>query len=150
MSNLSKQVQKVQDETYMRMIEESLDELYTCLRGPRPSGALIVTNDLAIFGGVFPPDGSPSCKDEGECMIVDGHCVRNVHAEVNALLNCASLGQTTAGSTVYSWNKPCYNCTINMIQAGVQKIVYKHVVYDEERTQNAIDASGIECYQVGV
>ena len=150
MSNFPTQVQTIQDEYYLHMIEDCAEEMYTCLRGPRPSSAILVTLEgTAVFGGVYPPYGSPSCKDEGKCMIVDGHCVRNIHAEVNAILDCASIGISTKGSTLYSVNKPCYNCTIAAINAGISRIVYRHAVYDEERTQNAINNAGIECIKLG-
>ena len=129
---------------------------YTCNRGPRPSGALFVMKmrnvaegASAIHGDVVPSIGSESCKEAG-CMIIDNHCVRNIHAEVDALLECARYGIPTEGGTMYSINKPCYNCTLAIIAAGVSRIMYAYAVYDEERTENIIKAAGIECIHVNV
>lgn len=137
------------DRIVMGHLMGHLGNLYTCLRGPQPSAAVIISADdyVVMFGGVFPPEGSPSCIESGECMMVDGHCVRNIHAEVNAILLMARGGYRCNFATIYSWNKPCYACTCAIIQAGITRIVYRHVVYDEERTQQAIECAGIICEQ---
>lgn len=128
---------------------------YTCQRGPRPSGAMlqIPLNECGdlyiIYGHVIPPDGSPSCEEVG-CMIEDGHCVRNNHAEVDALLKAARGGMGTAGAIMFSINKPCYACTRAIIAAGVFTVYYAFAVYDEERTRAIIEASGLEVVHVPV
>lgn len=124
---------------------------YTCLRGPRPSGAVIITvSGYAIWGDVCPPANSPSCKDLGQCMMEDGHCVRNNHAEVDALLYCARCGFATEGATVYTINKPCYACTRAIIAAGISTVYYAFAVYDEERTRAIAEAAGLEMIHVPV
>ncbi len=47
-----------------------------------------------------------------------------IHAEHNAILNCARNGVSTIGSTAYVTGEPCNNCLQYMWQAGVSKIVY--------------------------
>lgn len=125
---------------------------YTCNRPPRPSGAaLIIQNDdefTVIWGDVKPTSGSQSCKDVG-CMMVEGHCVRNIHAEVDALLKCAKDGISTKGATMLSVNKPCYACTIACIKAGIQRILYAYTVYDEERTTDAMESAGVVACKIG-
>ena len=134
--------------TYVEVLTYLLaraDIRYTCNRGPRPSGAVLYTDDGQwIYGDVNPTIGSPSCKEVG-CMIEDGHCVRNVHAEVDAILNAARLGVSTGHGIMYSINKPCFNCTKVIIKAGIKTIFYAYAVYDEERTQDILDAAGVEC-----
>jgi dCMP deaminase len=92
----------------------------------------------------------PSCKDEGECMMEDGHCVRNLHAEVDAILRASRLGFTLHGADMYSINKPCYNCTLHIIDSGIDRIFYAYAVYDEDRTTRALDVARIECIHVPV
>lgn len=132
------------------LVERAATE-YTCNRGPRPSGAILAhpLERFMLYGDVIPTAGSPSCKEVG-CMMVDGHCVRNIHAEVDALLQAAYNGCYTSGAIMYSINKPCYNCTLACIKAGISKIYYAYAVYDEERTQAVIEASGIECIHVPI
>lgn len=132
---------------------------YKCNRGPRPSGALLFNSVVdrysnirheQIYGDVEPTIGSPSCISVG-CMVENGHCVRNIHAEVNALLKCASLGIPTHNGIMYSINKPCYHCTMACLHAGVSKIYYAYVVYDDTRTQDIIHNFGLlECVHVPI
>lgn len=129
---------------------------YSCLRGPRPSGALLLTVNangdtiVPIFGYVQPSAGLLSCKEHGECMMENGHCVRNLHAEVDTMLKAAKNGHSTIGAILYSINKPCYNCTLHAIAAGVKKIYYAFAVYDEDRTREALEAAGVECIHVPI
>lgn len=143
-------LQQTHKEILQNLIQRANEGHYTCNRGPRPSGAMLRKEGgkyFSIMGDVKPSVGSPSCKDDG-CMIVDGHCVRNIHAEVDALLRAAKLGEDTDGAIMYSINKPCYNCTVACIKAGISKIYYAYVVYDEQRTQAALTAASVLCEQV--
>lgn len=143
----------VNDNIHKAILKELVDKAnkygYTCLRGPRPSGALLITlMNHRIYGDVKPAVATPSCKSVGECMIEDRHCVRNLHAEVDALLEAAMLGISTLGGTMYSINKPCFNCAKACAKAGIRKIIYAYTVYDEERTEAVVQGSNIECMHV--
>lgn len=132
----------------LNLLIERATTHYTCNRGPRPSGAMLGTNSgHTFYGDVVPPEGSPSCKDDG-CMIEDGHCVRCNHAEVHAILKAARSGTITGGGTMYSINKPCYQCTRTIIAAGIKKIYYAYAVYDEERTRQILELAHVDCEQV--
>lgn len=89
-------------------------------------GALIVRENRMIASGY---NGSVAdgdhCIDEG-CYIVDGHCVRTVHAEANAILQCARFGVATNNTTMYVTHFPCLQCCKQIIQAGVTEVVYEH------------------------
>src|SRR5690606_5886840 len=59
----------------------------TCTR--RQVGAVIVRDKRILTTGYNgSPPGLPHCSDVG-CWIVDGHCVRTIHAEQNALVQAA-------------------------------------------------------------
>ena len=46
------------------------------------------------------------------------------HAETNAIINAARIGVSTKGSTMYmTCNIPCADCTRNIINAGINRIV---------------------------
>jgi len=47
-----------------------------------------------------------------------------IHAEHNAILNCARQGRSTVASTAYITGPPCNWCLQYMWQAGITKIVY--------------------------
>lgn len=94
-------------------------------------GAVIVRDNRVIAGGYNGSIANDThCIEEG-CRVVDNHCVRTVHAEVNALLQCAKYGTPTDGATIYVTHFPCLNCAKSIIQSGI-----KHVAYAEDYRNN--------------
>ncbi len=51
-------------------------------------------------------------------------CRRTVHAELNAILDCAKRGVSTAGATLYSTHSPCYRCAQAIVMAGIRCVYY--------------------------
>jgi len=88
-------------------------------------GAAIVRENRIIASGY---NGSVAdgdhCIDDG-CYIIDGHCVRTVHAEANALLQCAKFGVATNETELYVTHFPCLQCTKQIIQAGIKRVYYE-------------------------
>lgn len=95
-------------------------------------GATIVRDKRVIAGGYNGSvSGDVHCIDEG-CYVVDGHCVRTVHAEANALLQCAKFGVKTDGADLYVTHFPCLQCTKQLIQSGINKIYYLNDYHNHE------------------
>lgn len=46
-----------------------------------------------------------------------------VHAELNAIINCARQGHRTVGNTLVCTLAPCVKCSIEIIQAGITHVV---------------------------
>lgn len=87
-------------------------------------GATIVRDKRIIAGGYNGSvSGSVHCIDDG-CYVIDGHCVRTVHAEANALLQCAKFGVPTENADVYVTHFPCLQCTKQLIQSGIKTVYY--------------------------
>lgn len=87
-------------------------------------GATIVREKRIIAGGYNGSiSGDEHCIDVG-CYVVDNHCVRTVHAEVNALLQCSKYGTSTNGADLYVTHFPCLQCTKAIIQAGIKRVYY--------------------------
>ena len=88
-------------------------------------GAVLVKDKRIIAtgynGGVSETD---NCNEVGHYM-EDGHCIRTVHAEMNALIQCAKEGISTKNTEIYVTHFPCINCTKALLQAGIVKITYK-------------------------
>ncbi|GAA5415570.1 tRNA-specific adenosine deaminase [Paraliobacillus ryukyuensis] len=104
-------------------------------------GATIVRDKRIIAGGYNGSvSGSTHCIDEG-CYVIEGHCVRTVHAEINALLQCAKFGVPTSGAEIYVTHFPCLQCSKSLIQAGIQTVFYatdyKNHPYAVELLENA-------------
>lgn len=113
------------------------DRLYMCNRPPRPSVAAVVdANDpmIVYMAGASPKIGyeHETCLTHG-CLMVEGHCVRNVHAEV-ALIEGMKQRNLTSTNMMFSINKPCYNCTVSICDAKFAVVKYLFAVYNEFRT----------------
>ena len=88
------------------------------------------------------PAGLPHCDDVGH-LIIDGHCVRTLHAEQNALIQAALHGVGTEGATAYVTHQPCLTCAKMLINAGVRRVVYAGN-YPDEHSRSFLDAAGVE------
>ncbi len=88
-------------------------------------GALIVRDKRTIASGYNGSvSGDVHCIDVG-CKMVDGHCTRTIHAESNAILQCAKFGVSTDGADLYVTHFPCLNCSKQIIQAGIRKVIFE-------------------------
>ena len=88
-------------------------------------GATIVKDNRIIAGGYNGSvAGEVHCIDVG-CLIEDGHCIRTIHAEQNALYYCAKEGISVKNCSIYVTHFPCLNCTKAIIQAGIKHIYYR-------------------------
>jgi len=72
----------------------------------------------AGYNGSLP--GHPHCDEVGHLM-VEGHCVRTLHAEVNAIMH--SVGDLE-GATAYVLGTPCIDCVKKLLAKKVKKILF--------------------------
>ena len=111
-------------------------------------GATLVKDKRIIAGGYNGAvSGDVHCIDEG-CYMVDGHCIRTLHAEINALVQCAKLGISADQSEIYVTHFPCLNCTKALLQAGVRKIHYLHDYNNDTYARELIARVGSSVHQV--
>ncbi|MDP2669366.1 MAG: deaminase [bacterium] len=84
--------------------------------------ACILVNNKKIVGSGYNGSmaGTPTCDEVGH-DILNNHCVRTLHAEVNSLAN--SWGDLH-GATAYVTATPCLNCVKDLGQHGISRIVY--------------------------
>lgn len=113
----------------------------TCPR--RRVGAVLVRDHRVIATGYNGSvAGDDHCDDAG-CLMVDGHCRRTIHAELNALLQCAINAISSAGSTMYCTDFPCVDCAKAMAQAQVRRVVYLSD-YPDPNSSNILRRAGVE------
>ncbi|MEA3336008.1 MAG: cytidine/deoxycytidylate deaminase family protein [Chloroflexota bacterium] len=94
-------------------------------------GAIVVKDRRILTTGYNgSPAGLPHCDDIGH-LIVDGHCVRTLHAEQNAIIQGAQHGVTLRGGTLYVTHQPCLTCAKMIINAGLVRVVYAGHYPDE-------------------
>lgn len=111
-------------------------------------GATIVRDKRIIAGGYNGSvSGDVHCIDEG-CYVVDNHCVRTIHAEMNAILQCAKFGVPTEEAEIYVTHFPCLQCTKMILQAGIRKIHYLKDYRNDDYALNLIEKAGATVDQV--
>ena len=88
-------------------------------------GAVLLKDNKVIATGYNGSvSGTDHCLEDG-CLMVEGHCVRTIHAEVNAILQGAERG-IPKGFTAYVTYFPCLNYTKQLLQVGCKRVVYSH------------------------
>ena len=113
----------------------------TC--GRKNVGALIVRDKNILSTGYNGSiRGMAHCDEVGHDMR-DGHCVRTVHAEANAITKVARSFNSSNGATLYVTASPCIECAKLIIQAGILRVVYGEP-YHLEDGLNLLDRAGIE------
>jgi dCMP deaminase len=104
----------------------------------------VITRDNRIlvtgYNGSIP--GAPHCDDVGHDM-KDGHCVRTVHAEANAVAQAARSGISLLGATVYVNTFPCWPCMKLLASAGVMIVCYDDDYREDERVRDGAVHAGI-------
>ncbi|MGP4107208.1 ComE operon protein 2 [Virgibacillus sp. L01] len=111
-------------------------------------GATIVREKRIIAGGYNGSvSGSVHCIDEG-CYVIDGHCVRTVHAEANALLQCAKFGVPTEGAEMYVTHFPCLQCCKQIIQSGIKTVYYAEDYKNHSYAIELFDDAGVQTKKV--
>ncbi|OZU89910.1 ComE operon protein 2 [Virgibacillus indicus] len=111
-------------------------------------GATIVRDKRIIAGGYNGSvSGSVHCIDEG-CFVIDGHCVRTVHAEANALLQCAKFGVPTENADIYVTHFPCLQCCKQLIQSGINTVYYAEDYKNHEYAVELFKEAGVETKKV--
>ncbi|KRL07662.1 MAG: ComE operon protein 2 [Liquorilactobacillus hordei] len=111
-------------------------------------GAILVRDKRVIAGGYNGSvSGDEHCIEHG-CYLVDGHCVRTIHAEMNAVLQCAKFGVATDGAEVYVTDFPCLQCTKMLLQSGIKKICYLRNYHNDEYALKLMKLKNVEVEQV--
>ena len=67
---------------------------------------------------------------------------RAVHAEQNAVIQCAIYSVSSEGSTIYITHQPCTICTKILINAGIRRIVYENA-YPDDFSQKLLKEAGV-------
>lgn len=135
---------------YFMRIVDVVASRATCDRGK--GGALVVKDNQVISAGyVGAPSGRPHCDEVGHLFQVvvdeDGkerkHCVRTIHAEMNAIAQAAKRGASTNGAILYCSMAPCWDCGKLVHQSGIIRVICQNDYHGSERTKELFHAVGI-------
>jgi dCMP deaminase len=108
---------------------------------------LVLEKRILTTGFNGSPAGQPHCDEVGH-LFVEGHCVRTIHAETNAIIQAALHGVSTRGSTCYVTHFPCINCTKALINAGITRLIYNVAYRVDENAVEFLRTANVEVAQV--
>ena len=127
----------------------------TCSR--RQVGAVIVRDNRAVATGYNgAPRGLAHCEEKGGCLreklgVPSGQrheLCRALHAEQNAIISAASMGNAIEGGTIYITHQPCVICAKMIVNAGIKRIVVREG-YPDELAREILDEAGLVVEQLG-
>jgi dCMP deaminase len=102
----------------------------TCSR--KHVGAVIERDKIILATGYNGSlRGAEHCDDVGHLM-EEGHCVRTVHAEANAIVQAARNGVRVEKAAIYVTASPCFNCFKLIANAGITRIIFGEFYRDEK------------------
>jgi len=114
------------DEYFLNIAKE-VAKRSTC---PRASVGAVIVRDKHIlstgYNGAAP--GEPHCTEIG-CDVKNGHCLRAIHAETNAVAQAARYGIAVDGATLYYYDSlgraatDCNKCMQVMKAAGISMVI---------------------------
>jgi len=134
---------------YMMKMARAAGSRATCNRGK--SGAVIAVDGVVVSSGyVGAARGLPHCDEAGhlirEVTYEDGskhrHCVRTAHAEGNAIVQAAR--RVVGGGTLYCKMEPCLRCTVDLINAGIKRVVADYRYHGAELSRKWLSMAGVQ------
>ena len=72
----------------------------------------------------------PGCPHKS--IVRDNHEQATVHAEQNAIADCAKRGVSCNGSTAYITHYPCIICTRMLLASGIKEIKYLEDYHNDD------------------
>ena len=131
--------------TYFMNIARQVSTRSTC---PRKHVGAVIVRDKTILSTGYNGSirGLPHC-DDADHMMEDGHCVRTIHAEANAIIQAAKNGTRIEGAIIYVTASPCWSCFKMIANAGVVRIGYGEF-YRDQRIFDIAERLGIELIAV--
>jgi dCMP deaminase len=128
-------------DTYFMDIATVVASRSTC---DRASVGAVIARDKRILTTGFngSPSGQAHCDEAGHLM-VGGHCVRTIHAELNAIIQGALHGISLRGGTIYVTHFPCLGCAKALANCGLVRLVYRDAYRIDEHAVAVLEAAGV-------
>lgn len=145
---------RISKDEYYRAVVDAVALLGSCDRGR--SGAIIVKQGRIIATGyVGAPAGAKHCDDIGheierrkhekeKAWYETEHCIRTLHAELNAILQAARYGPSVEGAILYCTTFPCYDCAKAIVNVGIVEVKATYDYQCPERSKQLFFDLGIK------
>ncbi len=139
------------DEKWHRRFLALSEEIATWSKDPsRGVGAVIVSGNKQVISTGF--NGLPrGVEDRPGRLERPVKYDLIVHAEMNAIIQCARNGVSPIDCAIYSSFFPCVNCAIAVVQAGIRTVVTylpeagdDHWLDSIEKSRAVFDEAGVE------
>lgn len=91
-------------------------------------GCILVKNNRIVaqgYNGFIAGCEHKSCRR-------DGHEIATVHAEQNAITDCAKRGVSCNNCIAYITHYPCLNCVKLLLSSGIKEIIYLNDYNNDE------------------
>jgi dCMP deaminase len=124
-------------EEYFKKILIATKERSACER--LQVGCLLVKDNRIIsqgYNGFLP--GLPHTS-----IVRNNHEQATVHAEQNALCDCAKRGVSCEGATAYITHYPCIICTRLLLAAGIKEIKYIDDYKNDSLVKHFCEQAGV-------
>jgi len=110
-------------DSYFMDIARTAATRSTC---PRLGVGAIVVLDKRIKGTGYNGSaaGLPHCDDAG-CRVLNDHCVRTIHAEVNALMECSSICPVSSTKHINSLTRYLIKASLPSIRLVASILLHK-------------------------
>lgn len=95
----------------------------TCNR--KNVGCIIVKDNNILATGYNGSLTKDEHCDETNHLIIDGHCIRTIHAERNAIFQAAKNGVCLKDAIAYVNVEPCWECFKSLVSSGIINIYYQ-------------------------
>jgi len=107
-------------------------------------GCLLVNNNRIISQGY---NGFlPGCPHKS--IMRDNHEQATIHAEQNAICDCAKRGVSCENSIAYITHYPCLICCRLLIASGIKEIRYIHDYKNDELVSYFLKQKDIKCSMI--
>ena len=107
-------------------------------------GCVLVRDTRVVsvgYNGFLPKQPHDSC-------VRDGHEQATVHAEQNAISDCAKRGVSTNNSIAYITHYPCIDCCKILCASGIKKVYYYHNYKNDPLVKLLFSRSSISVKQL--
>ncbi len=137
------------DKWHRRFLSLS-EEIASWSKDPsRGVGAVIVSPSKQIIATGF--NGLPrAIEDLPERLSRPAKYDLIVHAEMNAIVQCACNAVSPSGCAIYSSFFPCINCAIAIVQAGLETVVAYEPISGDEHWLDSIEKSRAVFKEAGI
>lgn len=107
-------------------------------------GCILVKDNRMIsagYNGFLPGFSHTSC-------VKNGHEINTIHAEQNAILDCAKRGVECKNCDVYVTHYPCYNCLKFLLAIEVNNIYYINDYNNDEMCNELLKESNTKIHKI--